>query len=232
MKRQPTPSFIVSLIIALLVSSLPGALRPDRSTAAPLETRSAERTAGPLALLAPTGYDHLHHAAPSTPWSAFAGRGVNAVLGNFVLQEQDLAVPGRGLPVAFTRTYNSASVADGPLGPGWTHSFNLAVLPDGADAMLVRNADGRLDRFSQQPDGSYTAPSGIHNLLTRAADGTYSLRTKDQTVYRFDTGGRLISITDRNGNTILLTYTGSDLTRHHRLRWDGPFRWPTTGRTT
>ena len=56
-------------------------------------------TAAPQLALAPTGYDRLHHASPSTQWTVFAGRGVNAVLGNFVRQEQDMAVPGRGLPV-------------------------------------------------------------------------------------------------------------------------------------
>ena len=231
MTRPPTASFAVALMIMLLASSLPGAMMPGLSAAPPHQARTNEAAGMIQALLTPTGYDRLHHASPSTPWTAFTGRGVNAVLGNFVRQEQDLVIPGRGLPLAVTRTYNSASTGDGPLGPGWTHSYNLAVIPDGADAVLVRNADGRLDRFSRQPDGSYVAPAGIHNLLTRAADGTYTLITKNQTVYRFDTSGRLTRIGDKNENAVLLAYSGGDLTgitdtvgRAFTLVYDGAHR--------
>jgi hypothetical protein len=58
---------------------------------------------------APTTDDILHHGSPSTPWTAFAAPGVNAVFGNFTQQTLDLAVPGRGLGFAFLRTYNSAN---------------------------------------------------------------------------------------------------------------------------
>lgn len=212
MKHPLTASFAIVLIAVLLISGLPGAQLPGRSAAAAPQANTPDRSVASPTLLAPTGYDRLHHASPSTPWTVFTGRGVNAVLGNLVQQAQDLAVPGRGLPLAFTRTYNSASTSDGPLGPGWTHSYNLAVIPDGADAVLLQGADGRLDRFLRQADGSYVAPTGIHSQLTAAADGTYALRTKSQTVYRFDASGRLVSITDRNANAILLEYGGGDLT--------------------
>ena len=157
-------------------------------------------------------YDLLHNASPSSsPWTAFAGQSVNVVFGNYVQQSVDLFVSGRGLDVRFVRTHNSASLTDGPLGYGWTHSFNMALTQESSTTVLVRNADGRLDRFTL--DGSsYQPPPGVFNVLTDNGDDTFSLKHKDQTVYNFDTTGRLASIVDKNDNTITLGYSGDNLT--------------------
>ncbi len=163
-------------------------------------------------LPAPTNYDLLHHGAPSTSWTEFAGVGANVVLGNFTLQSLDLAIPGRGLAFAFLRTYNSAILEDGPLGIGWTHSYNLSVRSETASTVLVRGADGSLDRYTLQGDGSYLAPPGIYDTLTKEADGSYTLKLKDQTRYLFDASGKLTIIVEKNGNTITLAYSGGDLT--------------------
>ncbi len=53
------------------------------------------------------------------------GDPVNVVNGNSFHVEADVSIKGRGgLPIVFTRTYNSRDGRDGPLGFGWTHSFN------------------------------------------------------------------------------------------------------------
>ncbi|KAF0218591.1 MAG: hypothetical protein FD174_2684 [Geobacteraceae bacterium] len=60
-----------------------------------------------------------------TPYNPFEGDPVNMVTGNMYHTERDLAVKGRGgLPIVFERAYNSRNAQDGPLGFGWTHSFN------------------------------------------------------------------------------------------------------------
>ena len=73
---------------------------------------------------------------------------MNVVCGNLVAQRSDLSVAGRGLPFALVTTYNSADTTAGPLGPGWTHSYNSSLTTETGGSVLVRAADGRLDRFA------------------------------------------------------------------------------------
>src|SRR5206468_988848 len=59
------------------------------------------------------------------------GDTVNTAIGNFWHTYTDLSIPGRGVPLLFTRTYNSLRAdTDGPLGYGWTHNYNMYVLTD------------------------------------------------------------------------------------------------------
>lgn len=62
--------------------------------------------------------------------------------GNFWHTFSDLAIPGRGIPISLTRTYNSLAAAnDGPFGYGWTHSYNLS-LSVGSTTATVREEGG------------------------------------------------------------------------------------------
>ena len=51
--------------------------------------------------------------------------------GNFTDSTTDLSIPGRGMPLEFTRTYNSypspAAPADGPLGYGWSYNYGMTL---------------------------------------------------------------------------------------------------------
>lgn len=64
--------------------------------------------------------DRLRTASTADP--------VSTVTGNNYHDETDIAIRGRGLNIAFTRTYNSTPAATktlGPLGYGWTHSYAM-----------------------------------------------------------------------------------------------------------
>ncbi|HSN56180.1 MAG TPA: DUF6531 domain-containing protein, partial [Candidatus Sulfomarinibacteraceae bacterium] len=50
-------------------------------------------------------------------------KGVDLFDGHLVISREDLAVPGRGVPLGFERSYSSASAEPGHLGQGWTHSW-------------------------------------------------------------------------------------------------------------
>ena len=103
---------LILLVLGLsIVLTLQAAPQNDLSSLEALPTLAAPPPA-------PSSYDLLHNSAPSTPWTQFAGPGVNSVFGNFAWQELDLSMPGRGLGFAFLRTYNSADTAAGPLGQG------------------------------------------------------------------------------------------------------------------
>ena len=146
-----------------------------------------------------------------------SGDPVDTATGNYVYQRRDLEIAGIGLPLRFDRAYNSrvASEPDAvpaPLGYGWSHSYQArkSEKPDGT--IRITWGDGRTETFSPDGSGGYTPQYGVFDTLTDNGDGTFSLEKRDRTVYDFDTGGRLAAITDKNGNTLALAYSGANLT--------------------
>lgn len=59
------------------------------------------------------------------------GEPVNTATGNYFYQHNDLVMPGLRLPFAFSRTYNAQDTSSGPLGLGWTHSYNIILTANG-----------------------------------------------------------------------------------------------------
>ncbi|RLB38524.1 MAG: hypothetical protein DRH12_12775, partial [Deltaproteobacteria bacterium] len=135
---------------------------------------------------------------------------VNIVNGNMYIIRTDLSTPSPGMPFAFTRAYNSIEEAGGPLGAGWTHNFNIGMVPpaDDTSPVVINDADGRVIAFMQPSPGQFQPVAGEHSTLTENGSG-YVWEKKDKTRYQFNGGGLLQAITDRNGNTISLTHDGS-----------------------
>lgn len=154
---------------------------------------------------------------------------VNTYTGNLFYQRQDLFIPGRGLDVDFTFTYNSSKRnQDWGMGKGWTFMYNMAYELEGAD-VVVERMDGRKDHFAFN-SGSYQAPAGLYDVLEQYEVGKYRIRMKDGTRYFFDNPAhrRLTKVEDRNGNAITLSYTDSLITaitdasgRDVSLAWTG-----------
>jgi RHS repeat-associated protein len=153
--------------------------------------------------------------APAPPQQAYGlnplyyGYGpdpVNTALGNFVYQATDFKLPGRGLGIEFARNYNSQDSTDGPLGFGWTHTYNMQILPTGDGSKPVRWGDGHVETYQPDGAGGFTPPVGIFNKLIANGDGTFTLTTRDQVRYEFSAAGALTALRDRNGNTVALTY--------------------------
>jgi len=111
--------------------------------------------------------------------------------------------------------FNDIPNHEGMFGYAWSSNLEMHInqvteedYSSGQDqvtekAQVVRE-DGLEDYFTKQPDGSYQARLGIHDTLTKTASG-YTVRRKDGLTWTFDTLGRLIAVTDRNGNAITLT---------------------------
>jgi len=135
---------------------------------------------------------------------------VNTGIGNYIYDHIVMQLPGVGMGFEFKRTYNSLNPEMGPLGYGWSHSYGVSV-QEFDNNTVVTWGDGQRYVYSKQPDGSYQPVfPGIYDSLTKdSGTGLYSINRKDQSVYNFTTEGRLSSITDRNGNTITLSYDGS-----------------------
>ncbi|MEQ1661858.1 MAG: DUF6531 domain-containing protein [Thiobacillus sp.] len=170
------------------------------------------------------------------PYQTTAGDPVNMVTGNFYHVERDLSIPGRGgLPLVFERSYNSRKPANGTLGWGWTHSFNHSLRFYGvessqakvswidgtggekffaASAADTNNLNGKI-----KPNAVALLNSpGIFVTFKREVSGEYTIREKNGLTYTFesiDSGktdaglkAKLLSIKDRNNNTLALAYNG------------------------
>ena len=167
----------------------------------------------------------------NSPYISWGGDPVNLVTGNFYHVERDLSIAGRGgMPLVFERNYNSRQPKDGPLGFGWTHSFNHSLKFYGVEGGLAKvswiDGTGGEKFFGTTAHSSgniaantvLTNPSGVYVSFKREASGQYTITEKNGLVYTFEsvngtTGAsnvpvKLLSIADRNGNTLTATYAG------------------------
>ncbi len=145
----------------------------------------------------------------NTP-SACSQDPINTATGNYTYQHTDLTVAGRGLPFVFARTYNSQSRVPGPMGIGWTHSYASSITPNSDGSLTVVAPDGQLFVFDSSAGAYVSRFNYAYSTLQSPSSGTFILTTKALISYRF-VSGQLTTISDRNGNTIQLAYSGSNL---------------------
>lgn len=130
---------------------------------------------------------------------------VSTITGNNYHDETDFTIKGRGLNIAFTRTYNSApsSVsADGPLGYGWTHSYNMKLVsndygscPNCNSAQAWENNTGKTSSITYTDERG-----GQHNYLVNEVTLSVTPPTGEFDKLTFDSpSAGYHTITFRNG---------------------------------
>ena len=156
----------------------------------------------------------------------FVGNPVNVATGNKYEEAVDITVSTPGIPLEFRRAYNSQSTRDGPLGYGWTHTYDIRleeiqVEDDPARRVVIWDWDGRALYFTEikSEEGSDDTPffgeSGVKDRLRQIeATGEYLLsRKQGNLTYRFDSEGKLTAMGDLNGNRLSLSYEGELLSQ-------------------
>jgi RHS repeat-associated protein len=127
------------------------------------------------------------------------------------LSVSDLEIASWGPAAAVSRTFRSDKIsASTRFAGGWFFNFeqNLAI---GANQITFTDAARRTHTFSGS-GAAWTAPNGF--LATLAPDGSnWRLTFFDQSYLTFDSAGRLLAETDKNGNTTTYTWTSGNLTR-------------------
>ena len=141
-------------------------------------------------------------------WVARHAEPVNTATGNYDTQVTDLSMPGRGIPFALTRTYNSLDPTVGPFGQGWSFSYGAHLTFDASGNATVFADDGAQYVFAANGSGGFVTPPGSTANLAPETGG-YLLTRQDQLAYHFSTAGALTSETDRHGNAIALAYNSS-----------------------
>ncbi|MCU7966048.1 MAG: hypothetical protein KZQ74_02415, partial [gamma proteobacterium symbiont of Bathyaustriella thionipta] len=172
-----------------------------------------------------------------TKYSTTDGDPVNLVSGNFYLPETDFHLKGAGgLDMVFKRHYNSNMRKDGPLGFGWTHSFNhrlhffdknihnkktkkqkkkirtnQVVWVDGSGDTRYFAVNGSKQGIAKNT--LFTNPDGVYVTAQRDRTGEYRISEKNGLSFYFEaikgthnTQAKLLRVVDRNNNTIHLTY--------------------------
>jgi RHS repeat-associated protein len=136
---------------------------------------------------------------------------VDTATGNFNESFTDLQTPGRGIPLAFTRTYNSeladptgpnaSNAINGPFGWGWTFSYGLSAQTNATTGdVTLAQEDGSHVTFIPTGSGGYlpAAPRDDATLAVTGSTYVYTRRAKE--VLTFDTAsGHLLSETDLAG---------------------------------
>ncbi len=144
---------------------------------------------------------------------------VNTATGDFFHTFTDLSVPGRGIPLEVTRTYNSIfDNRNGPFGYGWSANDTASAMTDPSGAITVTEDNGTSVTFDRTSSG-YKAPSRVRATLVANDNGTLSftdihaLTRLTFTSPTSTTAGQLVGMTDRNGYTTALAYTDGLLTK-------------------
>jgi YD repeat-containing protein len=142
---------------------------------------------------------------------------VDGANGEFWHTFGDLAIPGRGIPLDLTHSYRSINAGqNGPLGFGWTDSYNLYLTTDANGDVTVHEETGTQVTF--YPDGSsYVAPSRVLASLVSNPDGTLTFtrfQTQQKLVFAAPTlsaAGMLQKEVDLNGYATSLSYSNGTL---------------------
>lgn len=137
------------------------------------------------------------------------GKPVDCATGNETASQTDLTTAGRGVPLTFSRNYNSQGAVSqsthGLMGYGWSTSFSdhLSIASsEGKTTVTVVQANGSTATFTGTgTPGSLTGAIWGQAKLVLNEDGTYTYTLPTQETFHFDSSGRLLSEADRNGNT-------------------------------
>jgi RHS repeat-associated protein len=133
--------------------------------------------------------------------------------GNNVLQADDIQVNCLGPSLSFSRAYSSRWNYNGPMGYGWTHSYNTSLKEESDGSVTETDEIGTIYRYTIAGAGAYSAPPGRNTALVKNADGTFTLTEKNLLKKKFSGEGKLLSLTDENNNSMVMTYESGKLTK-------------------
>ncbi|MFE9765900.1 LamG-like jellyroll fold domain-containing protein [Streptomyces sp. NPDC005808] len=149
--------------------------------------------------------------------------GFDASIGNYTTSDTDASISTVGPSLDVERDYNSRDPRwTGGFGSGWSSIVDSRATEQytasgAVSSVNVTYPDGSQVGYGKNSDGTFTPGNGRFATF-KTVTGGYSLTDKDDTAYTFTqslgSGGYgLTSVTDANGRTLTLTWTGVHITK-------------------
>lgn len=130
---------------------------------------------------------------------------VNTYNLNLVIRKTLFSIPGRGIPIGETITYNSTDTRTSPLGIGWHLGSNTSVIEYEDGSVIYSDAGGATYKFTPDGSGGYIAAKGIYLTLKKFAQGNFNITDRNKSVFTF-ANNKPVKFVDRNNNTTTLNY--------------------------
>ena len=132
----------------------------------------------------------------------------------FVAEEVDMKIPGRGIDFEVKRTYRSRINFPSSLGWNWAQEYNVRFMrhPENSSIVLLYNGYGRGEEYYIETNGNVTPPEYRFKKVVKEADGTLVLRNRNGFMSRFykldgtARAGRLQGMISRCGNRLTFAY--------------------------
>jgi RHS repeat-associated protein len=138
------------------------------------------------------------------------GDPVNCATGDETQQQTDISIGGRGPGLKVARSYDALEAAaaktSGSWGFGWTGPYD-ASLEVGAETATVREENGSAVIFYKSGT-EYTQGGWDEARLTKSGT-SYIYTLPEQSQLEFNSEGKLVKETERNGNSNTLAYNKS-----------------------
>ncbi|MCP4707088.1 MAG: RHS repeat protein, partial [Planctomycetes bacterium] len=147
--------------------------------------------------------------------------GLHHFSGEFIIEQHDMRIRGRGLDFIWGRVYRSRTGTNTEIGNNWDYSYNIKVERSGAH-IILHSGNGRRDLYTHQPDGTWVC-NGFFNVLAINPEGAFFLTFADNSTWNFLplddpwAPGKIKTIADRNGNSLTFDY---DVTGRLVNIWD------------
>ena len=167
------------------------------------------------------------HSCPRDANAAECGQPIDLATGNTFITQTDISLPGLGGGLALSRTWNSIPstvYASGAhmFGSNWQSTYEDRLVFNTSDGFLTEETGGDDESafgfalFGPNTYSVVTPANRIATLTTNADTTSFTVTSwtlvaenGEKRVYDPNTGA-LLSITDRNGNTIQLAYDASN----------------------
>jgi RHS repeat-associated protein len=178
---------------------------------------SAMDSASPFTVTSPSlqelqaAYSDRFSTPKSCPLNQASGSSTSTASGNLSHSQNLFTTTGAPLSTLIDLNYRSLTVQDGPLGNGWSHSYETRLTVNADSSVTYRGSDYEW-RLYTLSGSSYISPTGDHSTLTKNPDNSFTITYRSGLRQNFDPSGALTSIVDRYNNSLTLGYTAGDLT--------------------
>lgn len=134
------------------------------------------------------------------------------VISGVVDHDQELFTTKGGMQnIAISLFYKSLPAYNGPLGTGWSHSYDISLTMNADGSVILKNGNGD-KRYYTKSGSTYVSPAGDYSTLVKNADNSYTISYRDGSKYNFDTVGKITALIDRYQNAITFVPNGNILT--------------------